>query len=241
MINLSVTGPQGAQGLMGFQGNQGVQGVQGHQGIQGYQGADGVQGSQGLVGTQGSQGHQGVQGSQGHQGSAGAQGAQGYQGVVGVGIGNTAIQNTITLGAVTTAPGSGTRTIQRIESQAVGDKVRLTYRLGQTSAAVGSGNYLLSLPTGVAFNTSYNSLYTGAIWSGGVSAMAPYIIPTAGTIVIDSNWNSAMGIVPYDGGRFRVLVGHAQNSGTYEFWSSGYFGVNSASGIMVQLSFEIWG
>jgi hypothetical protein len=241
MLNLNIMGPQGASGVQGAQGAEGIQGLQGSQGSQGSAGIQGFQGHQGIQGLIGAQGSQGLQGSQGSNGAQGVQGTQGYQGTVGAGIGSTTVQNTITLGAVTTAPGSGTRTMQRIESQAVGDKVRLTYRLGQTQATAGSGDYLLSLPTGVAFNTSYNSLYTGVMWAGGVSAMAPYVVPATGTIVIDSNWNSAMAIVPYDSGRFRVLVAHAQNSGTYQFWSSGYFAVSSVTGIMVQLNFEIWG
>lgn len=43
-----------------------------------------------------------------------------------LGISPTQIQNSITLGAITTAPAAAKRTVERIESQVIGDKVRLT-------------------------------------------------------------------------------------------------------------------
>jgi hypothetical protein len=152
----------------------------------------------------------------------------------------TSIQNFITLGATTTAPGTGTRTIQRIESQRVGDKITLTYRLGQTQASAGTGDYLLTLPAGMNFNSTYNSTYSGVIWSGGVNQMALYFIPSAGLIVTDSNWTSSLAIVPYDSTRFRVAIAHAQNSGMFVFWSSSLLAVSAGTGVMAQLSFEIW-
>jgi hypothetical protein len=179
-------------------------------------------------------------GDQGATGPAGPQGPQGPQGPVGPGIGNTIVQNTITLGAVNTAPLIGTRTVQRLESQLIGDKLKLIYKLGQVSSAAGSGDYLLTLPNNVAFNTTYHPVYTGVIWAGGVNVMAQYFIPAYGGIVIDSHWTNQIMVVPYDATRFRLALTNNNSQTTYGFWSNGWYATSAASGINLQLHFEIW-
>lgn len=152
----------------------------------------------------------------------------------------TTVQNTITLGATTTAPTTGSRSIQRIESQTVGDKIRLTYKLGQVAVGAGSGDYLLSLPTGMTFNITNNPVWSGAPWTGGVNALAPYHIAATGGIVIDGNWTNQLMVVPYDSTRFRLMVTNNANQAVYGFWNSGFYSLNAASGINLQLQFEIW-
>lgn len=152
----------------------------------------------------------------------------------------TTVQNSITLGATTTAPAVGTRTVQRIEAQTIGDKIRLTYKLGQVSVSAGSGSYLLSLPTGIAFNTTYNPVWTGSEWTGGVNAMAPYHIPATGGIVIDSNWTNQIIVVPYDSTRFRLMITNNNSQGTFMFWNQGWYAASAGTGINLQLQFEIW-
>jgi hypothetical protein len=132
------------------------------------------------------------------------------------------------------------RTVERIESQTIGDKVRLTYKLGQVSAAHGNGHYLLSLPTGMSFNQTYNPVWTANEWQGGVNALAPYHIPAVGGIVIDGNWNNQVMVVPYDSTRFRVLFSNNNSQGTYAFWHSGWYATSAGSGISLNLQFEIW-
>ena len=134
----------------------------------------------------------GIPGPQGERG-VGVKGDPGEPGPTGTGVGTTLIQNSITLGATTTAPTGGSRTVQRIEYQTVGDGMWLTYKLGMTGATVGAGDYLLSLPTGVSFNTTNNPVFTGALWTGGVAAMAPYFIPTMGGITIPGWWSNMIG------------------------------------------------
>jgi hypothetical protein len=167
-------------------------------------------------------------------------GAVGPKGEPGVGVGTTQVQNSITLGAITTAPAVAKRTVERIESQTIGDKVRLTYKLGQVSAAAGSGHYLLSLPTGMSFNQTYNPVWTANEWQGGVNALAPYHIPAMGGIVIDGNWSNQVMVVPYDSTRFRVLFSNNNSQTTYGFWHSGWYATSAASGISLNLQFEIW-
>ena len=207
-------------------GEQGIQGLPGPAGKDGAPGPAGKDGAPGPAGKDGIQGPQGPQGPKGDPGPASAA--------------NTLVQNTITLGAVTTAPGVGTRTVQRLESQQIGDKLKLIYKLGQVSSAAGSGDYLLTLPTGIAFNTTYHPVYTGAIWAGGVSNMAQYFIPCYGGIVIDSHWTNQMMVVPYDATRFRLALTNNNSQTTYQFWYSGWYATSAASGINLQLHFEIW-
>ena len=157
-------------------------------------------------------------------------------------VGKTLVQNTITLGATGTAPAATTRTVQRIESQTLGDKLKLIYKLGQTSAGRndGSGDYLLTLPNNIAFNTTYHPVFTGAIWTGGVNNMAQYFIPAYGGIVIDSHWTNQIMVVPYDATRFRLALTNNNSQTTYGFWSSSWYSTSAASGISLQLQFEIW-
>lgn len=151
----------------------------------------------------------------------------------------TTVQNTITLGATTTAPTTGTRTVQRIESQTVGDKIRLTYKLGYAGGSAGSGQYLLSLPTGVTFNTTYNPIYNGANeWTGDVHGQAPNLIVAAGGIVIPSGWTNQIAVVPYDSTRFRLLLTFNGNQGQYAYWSPAFYSVTTNTSLNLQ--FEIW-
>lgn len=182
----------------------------------------------------------GVPGPQGEKGITGAKGDPGEPGPSGLGVSATSVQNTITLGATVLAPQVVTRPVQRIESQVIGDGVWLTYKFGQAQSTPGSGDYLISLPTGITFNTTNNPVFTGAIWTGGVSAMAPYFIPAMGGIVIDGNWSNQIMVVPYDANRFRLAVTNNQNGSGYAFWGSGYYATNAASGFNLQLQFEIW-
>lgn len=182
----------------------------------------------------------GIPGPQGERGIQGTPGVTGAPGPAGSGISNTTVQNTITVGATVTAPAVGTRTVQRLESQTVGDKLRLTYRLGQVAAAPGSGDYLLSLPAGVSFNTAYNPVFAGALWTGGVNNMAQYFIPATGGMVIDANWTNQIAVVPYDATRFRIAMTNNISQNVYQVWSSAWYAANAASGWNLQLQFEIW-
>jgi hypothetical protein len=155
-----------------------------------------------------------------------------------LGFSPTQVQNSITLGATTTAPTGGTRTVQRIEYQTMGDGMWLTYKLGMTGTTVGAGDYLLSLPTGVQFNTTANPVYTGALWAGGCAAMAPYFVPTMGGITIPGWWSNMIMVVPYDATRFRLALTGNGDQSKYLFWSTGFYATNSD--ISLQLQFEIW-
>lgn len=157
-------------------------------------------------------------------------------GAVGPGVNNSSIQTGITIGATTTAPTGGTRTIDRIETQYLGNKIRLTYKLGISGATGGSGDYLLSLPSGVSFNQTYNPWTTGAAWSPDIATQSMYNIPLSGGIVINGNWSNQSMVVPYDANRFRLLTTATQAS--YLYWSSSWFQISYNLGL--NITFDIW-
>jgi hypothetical protein len=248
-------GPQGNQGFQGFQGGQGFQGAQGsqgfqgalgNQGFQGFQGAQGgagfqgFQGFQGGAGSQGSQGvlgAQGFQGFRGYQGSLGNQGNQGSQGTSGTGISTSTIVSSITIGATTTIPSFGTRSIEQVVHRTLGDRVRLSYKMGWAAGTgAGSGDYLVNLPSGVLFKTTtgYNPTYTGTLWSPTVSAMAPYLIPAEGGVVMSGIWNGLAFVMPYTSSSFRLLIDY----GGFLAWGSSHFAATTDG--LLGIDFEIW-
>ena len=172
-------------------------------------------------------------------GEAGPQGVQGPKGDPGTGtVSDTTVENSITLGSTGIAPTTGARTVQRLESQRIGDRARISYKLGYAGGNAGSGEYLLTLPTGMAFNTTYHPLFTGPIWQGDVHNMAIYFIPASGGIVIPSHWTNQIMVVPYDATRFRLAFTNNNSQTTYQFWHSGWYAASSNTGL--NISFDIW-
>lgn len=97
-------------------------------------------------------------------------------------------------------------------------------------------------PTGVSFNTAagYNPTYTGAAWSPSVAAMAPYIIPAYGGVVIAANWSSSVFVIPYTSTTYRLLVdnvGNAAGSNGFGFMGSSFYSMSTNG--MVSLQFDI--
>jgi hypothetical protein len=157
-------------------------------------------------------------------------------------IAPTAVQNSIifscTSGGGLAKPG-GARTIERIESQTIGDKIRLTYKLAFAGGSIGVGQYLLSLPTGVKFNTTYHPTYTGDNpWNGDVHMMGKYHIPAVGGIVIPANWSNQIMVIPYTATTFRLLVTNNQNGSGYDWWKSNYYA--ASANLSLNIQFEIW-
>ena len=147
---------------------------------------------------------------------------------------------TISITATTTSPTLSNTTINQVSYRQIGDKYNLSYRLGWgTGSTSGSGSYLVSLPTGLTFNTNtgYNPVYTGVVWSPSVSATAPYMIPSSGGIVQSGSWNGTCYILPYDSTRFRVLVDNNITSSLVQ-WSNSWYPIVTDGSLM--LDFEIW-
>ena len=137
--------------------------------------------------------------------------------------------NAVIVSATGTAPTSGTRTIDQTFAVDNGATKTITLKLSFVGSAVGSGDYLISLPEGITFNTNagYNPTYTGISWSPTVASMAPYIIPMQGGIVYAGNWSHLAFVVPYSSTQYRILFALGGSLGP---WSSTFFAlsINSA-------------
>ena len=137
--------------------------------------------------------------------------------------------NAVIVSATGTAPTSGTRTIDKTFAVDNGATKTITLQLGFEAGGAGSGDYLISLPAGITFNTNagYNPTYTGISWSPTVASMAPYIIPMQGGIVYAGNWSHLAFVVPYSSTQYRILFAYG---GSLAPWSSTFFAlsINSA-------------
>ncbi len=155
-----------------------------------------------------------------------------------VALTNSTIQTGITISAVTTAPTLGARTIDQINYRTIGDKIHLCYRLGWAAGTGGSGDYLFSLPTGITFKTTsgYNPIYTGILWTGGVSPMAPYLIPFSGGVVQSAIWSTHGYVIPYSSTTFRIAS--SNNSNAFFINSSSWYAF-SVEG-QINIEFDIW-
>ena len=174
----------------------------------------------------------GVPGPQGEKGAAGAKGDPGESGLI-----TTVVQNTVIIEAVTTNP-SITYTTQNCSYTVLGDRIRVKYKIGWSSATAGSGSYLVSLPSDLKFNTSKDPLYTGTLWSPDVASMTNYLIPIAGNYVYASNWSRIGFALPYDSTRFRIAVDNS-NTGGLSLWASTWAAVSSAP-MLFNFEFDIW-
>lgn len=127
----------------------------------------------------------------------------------------------ITIGATTTAPTKGTTVRDKVWWRRVGDSAEIHYEYEQTAAgANGSGEYLVSLPSGLSIDTSKWSTSTAAeteahkyqTGSGGMS---------------NGSVRGRSYVVPYDATRFRVMAEVAYSS--LGFWNSGYYQIGAGA------------
>ncbi len=131
----------------------------------------------------------------------------------------------ITIGATVTAPTKGTRTADSVSWMRIGDSAYFSYQYNQTGAgAAGSGDYLISLPSGMSFDSNKVSFYTGGLVN--FSALVPYGLPDAWFGWGQSPGTNSYGlIIPYDSTRFRVAFEYVSASGPVAtgglFWGSG--------------------
>jgi hypothetical protein len=139
--------------------------------------------------------------------------------------GSILASNAVSVSATTTAPISGARTIDRTYAVDNGATKTIYLQLSYEGLGVGSGDYLISLPAGITFNTNagYNPTYTVIAWSPNVSVMAPYLIPMQGGIVFAGAWSHLAFVVPYSSTQYRILFAYGSNLG---FWNSSFFAFN---------------
>ena len=123
---------------------------------------------------------------------------------------------TITIGATTTPPTKGTIVVDNVKWRQVGDSYEVEFKYEHSTAgAAGSGDYLITLPSGLEFDSSIPS-YTGTIninnYNGAASARLG-----EGWIFYAGNAQGTANMIKYSATQFRV---HAFNYYT----STGVFG-----------------
>lgn len=145
--------------------------------------------------------------------------------------------NTVTISATTTAPTTGTRTVDRTYAVDNGAMKTIYLQLGYVGSGAGNGDYLFSLPSGVTFNngTGYNPIFTGTVFNPNFSDMAPSIIPISGVITQNGAWNHYMSVVPYSSTQYRIVIA---SGGTITFMNSGFFATSVNT--LLSGTFDIW-
>jgi len=136
--------------------------------------------------------------------------------------GSILASNTVTISATTTAPTTGTRSVDRTFAVDNGATKKIYLQLGYEGSAAGSGDYLFSLPTGITFNTNagYNPIYTGVLWTPTHASMATYIIPLQGGIIVPGAWSQSAFVIPYSSTQYRIIFAWG---GSLGWWSSAFF------------------
>jgi hypothetical protein len=201
-----------------------------------------VIGTTGYTGSSGP-GYTGSAGT-GYTGSKGDTGATGYVGSAGVLTGAIPAWTSagaITITATTTNPTKGATKLQdNISYRQIGAKeweIVLTYiQTANTGGNSGSGDYLITLPNGLSFDTTLPSqqIYTGNI---GTSTWAhnPYVIPNGNGTITNLNVGGNIFPMVYNATKFRILT-LTYGSGI-QCWGSGYYSVGGDNP-RIQLSFR---
>jgi hypothetical protein len=145
----------------------------------------------------------------------------------------------ITLTATTTNPTKGTVTTDNISYRKLGTKeweVVMTYiQSSGTGGANGSGDYLITLPNGLSFDTTLPSqpTYTSDVGSNTFSHL-PYVIPNCNGTITNNTVGGQIFPMVYSATKFRILT---LTYGTgIQPWGSGFY---SATDIpKIQLTFR---
>ena len=199
-----------------------IAGARGYTGIQGFTGATGFTGP---TGSTGQTGRTGSTGTSGPTGQTGTTGPVGPMGPTGQGIPVWTSAGAITLGATTTAPTKGTRTSDDISYRQVGPnawEIAIAYIQTATSGGSGSGDYLITLPNSLQFDTTIpiQQIYTGSV---GASAwiLTDNLVPSSTGFINNGNVGGQLYPVIYDATRFRILT---ITYGTgIQCWGSGFY------------------
>lgn len=145
--------------------------------------------------------------------------------VYGSPVTNLSDRGVMTIGATTTAPTKGVTSLDKIRSQQIGDQGRFIYEFkNSTGSASGTGEYLVSLPSGVSFDSTKVTFYTASTFD----ASAGF-----GSVKISAKQSGqevqGFGVVvPYDATRFRVFLNHtnaATNIPYADIWGSANLGL----------------
>lgn len=145
----------------------------------------------------------------------------------------------ITIGATTSAPTKGTTSIDYVKYRnIVGKEYEIEYNYLQTASgtSAGSGDYLISLPSGLQFDFTNPGqvAYTGA---AGYDAMKNRIASSTGDILLPGYHNSIT-IIPYNATQFRVHLNNWGSLGWY-FFSYGAYTMSSSNGFKINFRIKV--
>jgi hypothetical protein len=144
---------------------------------------------------------------------------------------------TLTFGALTTPPTKGTVAKDRILYKRHGDTGKFRYEYRQTTSGTnGNGDYLLSLPNGLRFDSSKVAFYTGTLAAGGANEEGAAAGRGLGQVRENGNGDGDGWIVPYDATRFRVFWFDKYASS--DVWDHDYYDL-AISTIGLQIEFEV--
>jgi hypothetical protein len=145
----------------------------------------------------------------------------------------------ITLTATTTNPTKGTPTFDNISYRQLGAKeweIVLTYIQTSASGLSGNGDYLITLPNGLSFDTT---LPSQQIWTGNIQTSTwvhtQYVIPNGNGMITNLSVGGNLFPMIYSSTRFRVLT-ITYGSGI-QCWGSNFYSVGGDNP-RVQLSFR---
>jgi hypothetical protein len=145
----------------------------------------------------------------------------------------------ITLTATTTNPTKGTTTSDNISYRQLGAKqweVVMTYIQTVANGVNGSGDYLITLPNGLSFDTTLPSQQITTTNIGtSTYALMTYIIPSGSGLINNGGLGGQVYPIVYSATKFRILT--TTWAGSIQCWGSGYYSIG-ADDPQIQLTFR---
>lgn len=238
--NTGATGPTGPAGQNGAIGSVGSTGPTGPSGMNGSVGSTGPTGSNGAIGATGPTGSNGALGLTGPTGANGATGPTGQIGPTGPPtVPPWTSAGGLTIGATTTAPTKGTTTQDDISYRQLGAKewqIILSFNTSGVGGGAGSGDYLITLPNSLQFDTTFPSQQINtsnvqtSTWNN-----ATNIIPSGTGMINNGGVGGHLFPIVYNSTQFRILT-ITYGSGIL-CWGSGFYQLTSISRIQMTFQF----
>ena len=144
-----------------------------------------------------------------------------------------------TITATTTNPTKGTTTSDNISYRQLGAKqweVILTYIQTVANGVNGSGDYLVTLPNGLSFDTTLPSQQITTTNIGtNTYALMSYIIPSGSGLINNDSLGGQVYPIVYDATKFRILT--TSYGSAIQCWGSGYYSLGGDDP-KIQLTFR---
>ena len=145
----------------------------------------------------------------------------------------------ITFTATTTSPTKGTTTSDNISYRQLGAKqweIILTYIQTVANGVNGSGDYLVTLPNSLSFDTTLPSQQITTTNIGtNTYALMSYIIPSGSGLINNDTLGGQVYPIVYDATKFRILT--TTYGSAIQCWGSGYYSLGGDDP-KIQLTFR---